>query len=91
MANNRQLTIRMDSELYQLAKAKCQSQFGIGLSPLVKIFLRSFVTQRGVGFYVGDEDIRHLFSRWLSKKKLEKYRKGSAPLPGPRLRDLYEL
>ncbi|HLG25912.1 MAG TPA: hypothetical protein VI588_03975 [Candidatus Gracilibacteria bacterium] len=81
----------MDDKLYQMAKAKCKDEFGIGLAPLIKIFLKSFVTQQGVGFYVGNDDLCKLFARWLSKKKLERYRKGSAPLPGPRLKDLYDL
>ena len=91
MAKQQQMTIRMDYKLYQMAKNKCKTQFGIGLSPLIKIFLKSFVTQKGVGFYVGDDDLCKLFTRWLGKKKMERYRKGCAPLPGPRLKDLYEL
>jgi len=47
--------------------------------------------QKCVGFFVGDEDLRRVFSRWLSKKSLEKGRDGCAPLPGPKLKDLYEL
>jgi len=86
-----QMNIRMDKDLYEQAKHKCNAQFGIGLSPLVKVFLKSFVTQKGVGFYVGDEDLSHLFNNWLRKKSLEKNRKGCAPLPWPHLKDLYEL
>jgi hypothetical protein len=40
---------------------------------------------------VGDDDLANLFNSWLSKKKLEKGREGCAPLPGPRLKDLYDL
>ena len=86
-----QLTIRMDAQLYKLAKNKCNNQFGIGLSPLIKMFLKAFITQRGVGFYVGDDDLCKLFNMWFTKKKLEKGRKGCAPLPGPRLKDIYQL
>lgn len=86
-----QFNIRMDAKLYQMAKNKCKNQFGIGLAPLVKIFLKSFVTQSGVGFFVGDEDLRAILARWLSKKRLEKEREGCAPLPGPRLKDIYDL
>lgn len=91
MPKQRQLTVRMDEQLYKIAKNKCKTQLGIGLSPLIKIFLKSFVTQKGVGFFVGDHDLRELFSDWLRKKQLEIGRKGCAPLPGPRLKDLYEL
>ena|SRR3989338_2716437 len=86
-----QMTVIMDRALYEKAKYKCKNQFGIGLSPLIKMFLKSFVSQKGVGFYVGDEDLCNLFNRWLSKKSWEKGRKGCAPLPGPRLKDLYQL
>ncbi len=85
------MIIRLDEELYKAAKHKCKERFGIGLTPLIKIFLKSFVTQKGVGFYVGDDDLAQLFNSWLSKKRLEKGRKGCAPLPGPRLKDLYDL
>lgn len=86
-----QLNIRLDKELYEMAKHKCKSRFGIGLAPLIKIFLRSFVSQQGVGFYVGDDDLCKLYSRWLSKKTMEIGRKGCAPLPGPKLKDLFQL
>ena len=91
MKKQKLLTVRLNEDLYEMAKQKCKSDFGIGLSPLIKVFLRSFVSQRGVGFYVGDEDLSLLFNRWLHKKYLEKNRKGCAPLPGPKLKDLYDL
>ncbi len=91
MPKQQQLNIRLDQELYKTARNKCKTQLGIGLSPLIKIFLKSFVTQPGVGFYVGDQNLCELFTRWLIKKKLEIGRKGCAPLPGPHLRDLYDL
>lgn len=89
--HQKQINIRLNEDLYELVKYKCNEQFGIGISPLIKVFLKAFVTQNGVGFYVGDNDICKLFHRWLSKKKLERGRDGCAPLPGPRLKDLYEL
>lgn len=91
MSKQKQVSIRMDYELYERAKHKCKTHFGIGLSPLIKIFLKSFVTQKGVGFYVGDDDLCKMFTRWLRKKTMEQGRKGCASLPGPRLKDLYEL
>jgi hypothetical protein len=86
-----QLTILLDAALYQKVKDKCKNQYGIGVTPLIKMFLKSFVTQAGVGFFIGDVDLQNIFFRWLSKKILQKNRKGSAPLPGPRLKDLYEI
>lgn len=92
MPKMRQINIRLDEELYKMVKLKCKRNFGIGISPLIKMFLRAFITQKGVGFYVGDDDICHLFYQWLGKKKLERNRsKKSAPLSGPRLKDLYDL
>jgi hypothetical protein len=91
MAPQKQITIRLDPELYRQVKYKCKTQFGIGMSPLIKFFLKAFVTQRGIGFYVGDDDLCYLFNRWLGKKQYESKQKGGTPFPGPRLKDLYEL
>ena len=91
MSKKRQLNIRLDEELYQRVKYKCKNHLGISIAPLIKIFLKSFATQKGVGFYVGDDDLCNLFGRWISKKQWEKGRKGCAPMPGPRLKDLFEL
>jgi hypothetical protein len=49
------------------------------------------VSQRGVGFYVGDDDLCQLFSKWLMKKQMNKGRKGGTHLTRPYLRDLYDL
>ncbi|QQR54375.1 hypothetical protein IPG41_04185 [Candidatus Peregrinibacteria bacterium] len=92
MPAKKQILIRLDPELYEYARFKCQNEWGIGLSPLIKVFLKAFVTQDGVGFWIGDQNLRRKFNDWLLKKALEKNRKGRhAPLPGPRLKDLYEL
>ncbi len=40
----------MDAELYEMAKQKCDVNFGIGLSSLIKIFLKSFVIERPLPF-----------------------------------------
>lgn len=96
MARQRQITIRVDEELYEAVKLKCKTQWGMGMSPLIKVFLRAFVTQQGVGFYVGDQDLAQLFNKWLIKKVWQKgdrergYRDTSV-FKRPRLKDLYEL
>ena len=88
----KQFTIRVDFDVYELVKFKCNKKFGIGVTPLIQLFLRSFITQKGVGFYVGDDDLCNLFNQWLGKKMLEQGQsKKSAPFPGPRLKDLYKL
>lgn len=91
MDKQKQLTVRIDAELYEMAKNKCYSQFGIGLSPLIKVFLKSFITQKGVGFYVGDDDLCNLFAKWLIKKRMDQGKKGGSHLYGPHLKDLYHL
>ncbi len=85
---NTQMNIRIDPELLRRAKMKCKDQFGISLSCLVKVFLKSFISQFGVGFCVGDQDFKKLFNQWLITKRLPKQK---SRLPGPRLKDLYEL
>lgn len=72
-----------------MAKNKCENEFGFGITPLIKIFLRAFVSQKGIGFFVGDEDLRKIFTRWMDKKLMEKSYRGR--LPGPRLKDIYNL
>lgn len=91
MKKEKQLNIRIDSELYEMAKEKCEREFYMGMSTLIKVFLKAFVSQRGVGFYIGDDDLCQLFHKWLTKKGLRKGRENSSHLPGPRLKDLYEL
>jgi len=99
MKEQRQLTVRMNEDLYEMAQNKCYDQFGINLSTLIKVFLKAFTSQRGVGFYIGDDDLCKLFSRWLMKRSWDKaeFRKGwrrrrvGTPSPGPRLKDIYDL
>lgn len=99
MIKQKQLNIRLNEDLYEMAINKCNDQFGIGLSSLIKIFLKAFVSQRGVGFYVGDDDICKLFSRWLMKKSRSKEdfradwkkRRIGVPHIGPYLKELYDL
>lgn len=61
------LTVRIEKTLFDNAMKKCKTKFGISLSALIKVFLASFTSQKGVGFYVGDDDICQLFERWLSE------------------------
>lgn len=91
MEKQRQIIIRLNEDLYQQVKNKCKQQLGIGVSPLIKIMLKAFASQKGIGFYIGDDDLCDLFSRWLLKKGMEKHRQGCAPLGGVKLRDLYNL
>ena len=90
------MTLRLPKEIHEKAKVKCEDEFGIGLSQLLKIFLKTFVTQKGIGFYVGDDDLCLLITKWMSKRYYEKpaggrERTGKYRAPGPRLKDIYDL
>lgn len=87
----KKITITLDEELYNRVKYKCNEQMGMPMSPLIKMFLRAFVSQSGVSFVVGDQDLKKLFNHWIVKKSTEIERRGCAPLPGPRLKDLFQL
>lgn len=91
MIKKKQLTIRISEDLYEMAINKCNYQFEIGLSTMVKIFLRAFVSQRGVGFYVGDDDLCDLYRRWFVKKALQRKDRNASHIAGPFLKDLFNL
>ncbi len=95
MKKQKKLTVVMDEQLYEMAQSKCNERFGIGLSPLIKVFLKSFVTQNGVGFYVGDDDLCRLFARWMIKRQSLRDMKDrnikEGTHCGPYLKDLYSL
>ncbi len=88
MTKTVKLTIRVDHELNRLVSYKAKQYFGIPLATLLKVFLKAFVSEGGLGFYVGDENLHRLFERWLRKKRAERHRQGCAPLPGPRVQDI---
>ena len=93
MSEQVKITVRLPKKLHQQAREKCQNEFGIGISHLLKIFLKAFVTQKGIGFYVGDDDLCRLISRWIVRREYEckNPRSGKYRAPGPRLKDIYEL
>ncbi len=96
MSKQVQITLRIPKEIHEQAKTKCNEKFGIGVSHLLKIFLRSFIAQKGIGFYVGDDDLCLLISKWLLKRSYEKpyssrQRNGKYRSPGPNLKDIYDL
>ena len=87
----KQFSIRLHPELYNKAKQKCKDEYGMSLTPLIKIFLKTFITQDGLGFFVGNVQLRKVINSWLEKKSMEKHRQGCAPLPGPKLREIYRI
>ena len=88
-----QLNIRVNQQLYAMVKNKCEREFGIGIAPLIKIFLKTFVTQDGLGFFVGDVQLRKLINNWILKKSSEKSNNGKecSHLFGPKLREIYRI
>lgn len=87
----KQLNIRISPELYEKVQDKCKNKLNISMSTLIKVFLQSFVSQEGVGFYIGEQDLKHLFNRWLLKKEVHKDKNGTGTFRRPRLKDLYDL
>lgn len=90
MSKSRQINVRIDAELYRNAKWKAE-KIGFPLATLVRVFLKSFTTQAGVGFYIGDQDLAKLFNNWMGKKQLENAGSGRLNASGPRLKDIFEL
>ena len=90
MAKPKQLTIRVDRETYEAAKWKAD-KLGLPLATLVRVFLKAFTTQRGVGFYIGDQDLAQIFNKWMDKKQFEDMHGGRVACIGPRLKDVFEL
>lgn len=90
MSKYKQINIRIDAGLYEKAKWK-SDKLGLPLGTLIRVFLKALCTQRGVGFYVGDQDLAHLFNNWMDKKQFEKYHGSRVPVIGPRLKDIFEL
>lgn len=90
MAKHKQLTIRLDPEVHRIASWKAD-KLGLPLSTLIRVFLKAFCSQRGVGFVVGDQDLAQLFNKWMDKKQFEKMHGGRVAVIGPRLKDIFEL
>ena len=87
----KKITIILEDNLHKKANQKCKEKFNITLASLIKVFLVSFTSQKGVGFYVGDDDICQLFERWLREKQERKTNPNGFKVYPPRLKDLYDL
>jgi len=90
MTKYKQISIRLDAALYETAKWKAK-KLGLPLGTLIRVFLKALCTQRGAGFYIGDQDLAQLFNRWMDKKQFEKMHGGRVAVIGPRLKDIFEL
>lgn len=85
------ITIRLDEDLYQLAKYKSDKQLCMPLATLIRVFLKSFVTQSGVGFFVGDHDLTDLINKWVRHRDFERKRDGRLTIHNMKLRDIFNL
>ncbi len=90
MSKYKQINIRLDARLHEEAKWKA-GKLGLPLSTLIRVFLKAMTTQRGAGFYIGDQDLAQIFNRWMDKRQFEKMRGGRVAVIGPRLKDIFEL
>jgi hypothetical protein len=90
MKKYKQINIRLNVSLYETAKWKAD-KLGLPLGTLIRVFLKALCSQRGAGFYIGDQDLAHLFNRWMDKKQFEKMQGTRTAVIGPRLKDIFEL
>ena len=90
MAKRKTFNVSVDEELYKMAKWKAD-KLGFPLATLVRVFLKSFITQKGVGFYVGDQDLVKLLNSWMRDRQFEKAGGGRMNVFGPRLKDIFDL
>lgn len=73
MRKDSQFLMRLDAKLKTEAQTKSQRLFGIGLGTLVNLFLRSFVAQDNVGFYIGDDQFNDSLNNMLKGKKFGRF------------------
>jgi len=86
------ITIRLDEELYRQAKHKADKELCMPLATLLRVFLKAFVTQAGVGFFVGNHDLAELINKWVRHRKFERSRNTRLNLNNSyRLRDIFDL
>ncbi len=87
----KRLNFLIDAELYKQFKSKCNMKYNITMSALLKVFIKSFVTQDGVGFVIGDQNLRRKFNSWLLKREAQKWPNSDGTFLDTRLKDLYDL
>lgn len=87
------LTIRLDKELYKQVKYKADKELCMPLATLIRVFLKAFVTQTGVGFFVGNHDLTKLINKWVRHRQFERSRGTRLNLKyNPhKLKDIFDL
>jgi len=85
------ITIRLDEDLYKQAKYKSDKKLCMPLATLVRVFLKAFVTQTGVGFFVGNNDLTDLINKWVRHRDFERSRDGRLTIHNMKLRDIFNL
>lgn len=91
MSGKKKLTIEIDADLYRIAKYKADKKLCMPLATLVRVFLKAFVSQNGIGFFVGDHQLTELINKWVRKRDFERMRNGRVSVITNRLRDIFDL
>lgn len=89
--SQKRLNFVLDAELHEQFKHKCKGKYNLTMSALLKVFIKSFVTQDGVSFVVGEPNLRQKFNRWLLKREVQKGPNSRGTFLNTRLKDLYDL
>jgi hypothetical protein len=87
----KKLTVVLDEDLYKQAKLKSDKKLCMPLATLVRVFLKAFVTQKGVGFFVGESELTELINKWVRHRDFERSRDGRVTIHNNKLRDIFDL
>lgn len=86
------ITVRLDEDLYKQAKFKSDKRLCMPLATLLRVFLKAFVSQRGVGFFVGDHDLTELINKWVRHREFERSRNTRLNIYNShKLKDIFDL
>jgi antitoxin component of RelBE/YafQ-DinJ toxin-antitoxin module len=85
------ITIRLDEDLYKEAKQKADRVLYMPLATLIRVFLKVFISQEGIGFFVGDHNLKKLINNWIRHRNLERFRQRRDTVHPSRLKDIFDL
>jgi len=85
------ITVRLDEDLYKQAKFKSDKKLCMPLATLIRVFLKAFISQKGVGFFVGDQELTEVINKWVRKRDFERSRNGRLSIINNKLRDIFDL
>jgi antitoxin component of RelBE/YafQ-DinJ toxin-antitoxin module len=85
------ITIRLDEDLFKEAKYKADKILCMPLATLIRVFLKAFTTQKGIGFFVGEQDLVELINKWIHHRQFERESEKRYTIHNNRLRDIFDL